>query len=129
MFEKINEPLASFPTFVLRMAKYLFFSFLFIIFIISIGTVGYYYFENMTWIDAFTNSSMTLADMGLISHLSTSTGKIFAAIYAVISGLLFFTISGIIFSPIIHRVLHTFHINSILINKPIADTQKKTGSE
>ena len=66
----------------------------------------------MNWIDAFTNSALTLADMGLVTPIVTKAGKIFAGIYALLSGLIFFSVVGIVFAPIIHRIFHKFHLDN-----------------
>lgn len=110
MFENVNDPLASTSMFVWRMIRYAFFSMIFIAIVLMIGTTGYYFFENMKLIDAFTNSALTLADMGLVTPIVTTSGKIFASFYALISGLLFFSIAGMLFAPIVHRFFHMFHL-------------------
>jgi hypothetical protein len=39
----------------------------------------------------------------------TSAGKLFAGLYALYAGLVFIVTAALIFSPIAHRILHTFH--------------------
>jgi hypothetical protein len=75
-----------------------------------IGMVGYHYFEGMDWIDAFANASMILSGMGPLGPLQTTAGKIFAGCYALYSGLALIAATGIIFAPIVHRLLHRFHM-------------------
>jgi len=41
----------------------------------------------------------------------TSSGKIFTGIYALLSGLVFFSFVGVIFAPIVHRLFHRFHLD------------------
>lgn len=73
------------------------------------GMVGYEHFEDLPWRDAFVNSAMLLGGMGPVNAPLTNGGKLFAGIYALYAGLVFLVILGIIFTPVIHRLLHTFH--------------------
>jgi hypothetical protein len=77
---------------------------------LAIGTVGYHVAEGLPWIDAFLNASMILNGMGPVDQLRTDGGKIFAALYAIYSGLAFLTIVAVLLAPIIHRGLHRFHL-------------------
>ena len=74
-----------------------------------VGMVGYESFENLAWRDAFINSAMLLGGMGPVNAPVTNGGKIFAGLYALYAGLVFLVILAIIFTPVIHRLLHTFH--------------------
>ena len=62
------------------------------------------------WVDSLLNASMILAGMGPVGVLNSDTAKVFASAYALFSGLVFITATGIVLSPIFHRVLHRFHI-------------------
>jgi len=77
---------------------------------LSIGIMGYHFFENLPWIDAFANAAMILSGMGPLSTLQTSSGKLFAGCYALFSGLAFLIIMGLVFAPVVHRFLHKFHL-------------------
>ena len=57
------------------------------------------------------NASMILSGMGPANVLTNTGAKIFASAYALFSGLVFIVVMGIIFAPIMHRVLHLFHID------------------
>jgi hypothetical protein len=76
------------------------------------GMAGYHYFEGMAWIDAFANASMILSGMGPLAPLQTYGGKLFAGFYALYSGLVLIVAAGVIFAPILHRVLHRFHLEA-----------------
>ncbi|MGZ8460561.1 MAG: hypothetical protein ACXWW2_09040 [Candidatus Deferrimicrobiaceae bacterium] len=60
--------------------------------------------------DALLNASMILGGMGPVAELHTTAGKLFASFYALFSGLVFITVSGLILAPVIHRFLHKFHL-------------------
>lgn len=111
MFEKHNEPVAPLSTFLFRMFYTISGGVILIAIIIIIGMFSFYSYEKMEWIDAFTNASMTFADMGLMVQPQTISGKFFASIYALFCQFAFFFIFALIFSPIIHRIYHQFHQN------------------
>ena len=60
--------------------------------------------------DAILNAAMILGGMGPVTELHTTAGKLFAAGYALFSGLLFIAVAGILFGPVFHRFLHRFHL-------------------
>jgi hypothetical protein len=66
----------------------------------------------MPWIDAFANAAMILSGMGPLAPLRTWGGKLFAGLYGLYSGLLLIAVAGLILAPIIHRVLHRFHLEA-----------------
>jgi hypothetical protein len=75
-----------------------------------IGIIGYHFLAGLTWVDSFLEASMILTGMGLVAVLTSSGAKIFASVYALFSGTVFLITTGIIVSPVIHRVLHRFHV-------------------
>jgi hypothetical protein len=76
------------------------------------GMLGYHYLEEMAWIDAFANAAMILSGMGPLAPLQTWGGKLFAGLYALYSGLALIAATGILFTPVIHRVLHRVRVES-----------------
>lgn len=83
----------------------------FALFVVSLGAgmLGYIYFESLPAIDAFLNSAMLLGGMGPVNPPVTPGGKLFAGLYALYAGLVFIVSAALIFTPIVHRVLHLFH--------------------
>ena len=76
-----------------------------------IGMIGYVAFEQLSWIDAFLNASMLLGGMGPVDPPRTVAGKLFAGLYALYAGLVFIVTAAVLFAPILHRVLHRFHVD------------------
>ncbi len=74
-----------------------------------IGMLGYERCENLAWRDAFLNSAMLLGGMGPVDAPKTPDGKVFAGVYALYCGLVFLIAAGVIFAPLLHRLLHRFH--------------------
>lgn len=77
---------------------------------LAIGMLGYGLAEGMGPVDAFLNSAMILSGMGPVGELKTTGGKLFAGFYAIFSGLLIVIATGFVLAPIMHRVLHAFHV-------------------
>jgi hypothetical protein len=110
-YESKHQPLISRRDFARRLAR----NFAAALVLISVslfgGMVGYRYLEGMAWIDAFANASMILSGMGPLGTLQTWGGKLFAGFYALYSGLALVLATGIVFAPVVHRMLHRFHLD------------------
>ena len=111
-FESKHQPLLSRRLFLKRLARNLAAAAILIGISLLAGMVGYRYLEGMSWIDAFVNAAMILSGMGPVGQLQTWGGKLFAGLYALYSGLALILASGIIFAPIVHRLVHDFHLKS-----------------
>jgi hypothetical protein len=48
--------------------------------------------------------------MGPVNALHTVGGKLFASLYALLSGLVFISIMAILVAPFAHRLMHKFHL-------------------
>lgn len=112
MFEHRKTPLLPFEAFLVRLVRHAGMGLAIIVIALGGGMIGYHHFESMTWIDSFANAAMILSGMGPLHPLLTDQGKLFAGLYALFSGLAFITIVGIIFVPIVHRLIHKFHLES-----------------
>ena len=78
---------------------------------LMIGITGYHFIGGFHWIDSLLEASMILGGMGPIKELPTETAKVFASIYALFSGIIFIGVMGIILSPVVHRIMHKFHVD------------------
>lgn len=76
---------------------------------LALGMAGYEYYENLPWRDAFLNAAMLLGGMGPVNAPTTNGGKVFAGLYALYAGLVFLVTVGLIFTPVVHRIMHKFH--------------------
>lgn len=111
-YESRHQRLLSRREFALRLARNFGASFILIGLSLAGGMAGYHYFEGMDWIDAYVNASMILSGMGPVTELKTAAGKLFAGSYALYSGLALILATGVIFAPVVHRLLHKFHLES-----------------
>jgi len=112
-FESRQQGLLSWGAFLWRLFTHFVAASSFIGVSLLVGMMGYHHFENMAWIDAFANAAMILSGMGPLTPLSTWNGKLFAGIYALYSGLAVIVAMGIILGPVVHRMLHRFHLQSV----------------
>ena len=111
-YEARHQPLLSRRAFALRLAAHAFATVLFIGASLLGGMAGYRYLEGMPWIDAFANAAMILSGMGPLIALQTWSGKLFAGCYALYCGLAVIVAMGLILGPVMHRLLHRFHLQS-----------------
>jgi hypothetical protein len=77
---------------------------------LAVGITGYMSLEGMGFVDAFVNAAMILSGMGPMGVLTHDSAKIFAGIYALVSGLLIFAVAGVALAPVFHRMMHRFHL-------------------
>jgi hypothetical protein len=112
MFEHHKQPLISRREFILRTLRYACLALLLVAISLGIGILGYRYFENLPWVDAILNAAMILGGMGPVNQLQTQGGKLFASFYALFSGIVFLFSVGVLLAPIIHRILHRFHLQN-----------------
>lgn len=76
---------------------------------LACGMAGYMHFERLSWVDAFVNSAMLLGGMGPVNLPGTTSGKLFAGCYALYAGLVFIVTAALMFTPVLHRLMHKFH--------------------
>ncbi len=112
MYEHRGEPLLPRPAFIRRALISVYTAAAVVVLALGVGVLGYRQLEGLSWIDAVLNASMILGGMGPVAELHTVWGKLFASAYALFSGIIFITVSGILLAPFLHRFLHRFHLES-----------------
>lgn len=110
-FERRQDPLLPRHLFLLRLARWTAAAGTILLGSLAVGVWGYHYFERLPWIDALLNASMIAGGMGPVDPIKTRGGKLFASLYALYSGLAIISAAGILFAPIFHRFLHSFHVD------------------
>jgi hypothetical protein len=110
MFERRSDPLLGRRQFVGRMLRSLAAATLVVVASLAMGTAGYHYLGSLTWIDALLNAAMILTGMGPVNPMVSVAGKLFATFYALYSGIVFLAATAILLAPVIHRMLHQFHV-------------------
>ncbi len=111
MFEHRSKPLLPRPAYIHRLFLHAGIALGLVVISLGIGVLGYHLLEGFPWIDALVNAAMILGGMGPVGELHTTTGKIFAAAYALFAGIIFLVVVGVLFAPAFHRFLHRFHLD------------------
>jgi hypothetical protein len=111
MFEGKHQKIVPATVFMKRLLIFIAIAVFLILFALIIGIAGYHWIAGLDWVDALLNAAMILGGMGPVNLLTSAGAKIFASVYALFSGLVFIAVMGIVFSPIVHRMLHKFHID------------------
>lgn len=109
-FESRHEPLLSRRRFLLRVATFFAIGVLLYAVSITIGMLGFHYFERISWMGAALNASMIMTGNGPITAMKSFDGRIFQMIYAVFGGLVFVLVVSVLLAPVIHRILHAYHL-------------------
>ncbi len=107
-----SKKIISNKDFGLRMLKLFTLSALFIAASLFMGVAGYHYFGNLTVLDSFYNACMILTGMGPVDKMMSDAAKLFSSFYSLYSGIAFLTSVAVLMSPIVHRALQLFHIDS-----------------
>ena len=112
-YETRHEPLAPMPIFRIRLLQSAGVMLVLIVVSLAIGMAGYHWLGRLdSWTDCLLNASMILGGMGPVDPMRTDAGKIFASMYALYSGIMLLASVGVMLSPVLHRVLHRFHLET-----------------
>jgi len=112
MYEKNSQPLLPRKQFLFRLFYHFMTGSVILLISLGIGILGYHTFGHLPWLDALLNASMILSGMGPVDAMTSVGGKWFASLYALLSGMIFLGVAGIIIAPVIHRFLHFMHLDA-----------------
>src|SRR6202521_1282306 len=110
-FERRHEKLAPVPVFIKRLAVSSGMAMLLVALVLFVGIAGCRSLAGFSWVDSLLEASMILGGMGPVNQLPNEHAKIFASAYALFSGLIFIAVMGLVLSPVVHRILHKFHVD------------------
>ena len=74
-----------------------------------VGVIGYHILGGLPWIDALLEASMILGGMGAISPMTNDAVKLFASFYALYSGLVILSTTGMLLAPWLHKLVYHTH--------------------
>lgn len=111
MYETRRQPLLPPAAFLRRLASHLAAAFVLLAGSIGVGMAGYMHLEGLAALDAFLDTAMLLGGMGPVHVPATSAGKLFAGLFALYAGLVFIATAALVLGPVVHRVLHRFHLD------------------
>ena len=109
MYETRKQPLLPRARFTRRLLLHVFIAAGLITASLGIGMAGYCGFEHLSPLDGFLNAAMLLGGMGPVNAPVTPGGKLFAGLFALYAGLVFIVTAALLFTPVLHRLLHKFH--------------------
>ncbi len=109
MYEQKHQKPVATGVFARRLLAHLAVAFVVLALSLAIGMFGYMQLERLSWVDAFLNSAMLLGGMGPVNAPMSTAGKLFAGAYALYAGLVFIVTAALLFTPIVHRIIHRFH--------------------
>jgi len=77
---------------------------------LGVGAAGYHYLDELPWLDATLNAAMILTGMGPVNPVVGPAAKVFAIVYALLSGVFFLTMVAVLLAPALQHLLHRFHL-------------------
>jgi UPF0716 family protein affecting phage T7 exclusion len=110
-YERRADDLAPRSIFIKRILGALGIALALILFSLCMGIAGYHFIGGFNFVDSLLEASMILGGMGPVNELHGDGAKIFASIYALYSGLVVIALMGIMLSPVVHRIMHKFHVD------------------
>lgn len=111
MYESYAQPMISRRAFVVRLAKHFVLTLGLLALWLVVGVLGYAWFGHLQPVDAFLNAAMIAGGMGPVDILTDDAAKIFAGIYAIVSGVVIIGAAGVTLAPVLHRVLHALNLD------------------
>ncbi|HLR78858.1 MAG TPA: two pore domain potassium channel family protein [Burkholderiaceae bacterium] len=111
MYESKSDAVLPTRDFLLRMARHLGIALAIVLVAILVGMAGHAAFEPVNWHDAVLNVSLMLAGIGPAILPQTIAGKVFFAFYNILVSLVFVALIGVVMAPVVHRVIHKFHLD------------------
>lgn len=112
MYEHHKQPLAPRNVFARRLILNALIGLALLVVSLGIGMIGYHTLEGLSWLDSLLNAAMILGGMGPVSPICSTAGKLFAGCYALFSGFVLLLVAGLILTPLLHRLLHRFHLEA-----------------
>ena len=111
MYESRRQPLLGQRAFLKRLLGHFAVAFALVLGSVAIGMAGYIRLEGFSALDAFLDTAMLLGGMGPVHVPRTDAGKLFAGFFALYAGLVFVATAALVLGPLVHRVLHRFHLD------------------
>jgi hypothetical protein len=111
MFERRSEPLLPFDRFLGRLMWSLVIAAVIDALALVIGAIGFRSLEGLPWADAYLNAALVVTGNGPIAHMGSTSGKVFLLVYALAGVVVFGAVIACVAAPLLHRVLHAFHLD------------------
>jgi hypothetical protein len=108
--ERRDQPLAPHWLFYRRLSINFALGLVLILVSLATGMLGYRYLEGLSWLRSFGHAAMILGGMGPYAEPVNDSSKLLEGIYAISCVLLLIGVTGLILSPVFHRVMHQLHL-------------------
>jgi hypothetical protein len=108
--ERRGQPLAPRWRFARRLAINVGIALVVVLMSLFIGMIGYHSLEELDWTQSFGHAAMILGGMGPYGPPKQESSQLFEGFYAIYCGLLLIGVTGLILSPVFHRVMHQLHL-------------------
>lgn len=108
--EHKSQPLAHKNIYYQRLATTTGYAIIIILIMLGIGTSGYHWLGRLPWVDSIYNAALILSGMGPVDILPGAAAKLFASVYAIVSGIVFIALIGLFLTPVFHRIMHRLHV-------------------
>jgi ABC-type uncharacterized transport system permease subunit len=76
---------------------------------LTLGVLGYHFIGKLGWVDAILEAAMILGGMGAVAPMHDDATKLFAAFYAMFSGFVVLSTTGLLLAPWLHRLVYHTH--------------------
>lgn len=111
MYESRLQPLISRTAFAWRILKHLLVVMVLMLVSVLLGMLGYWHFEGHSWSAAFMHTCFLLFGFGHLTQPQSLSGQIFLGFYSFYASLFFILMTGVLLTPVAHRLLHAFHLD------------------
>ena len=109
-FERQHENLLPRRQFAARVAMFVILGIFIEILAILMGSLGFHFLGGLSWLDGMLNATMVITGNGPAFEPHTTGAKIFQIIFSLGGVILFVLVLSVILAPVLHRVLHHFHL-------------------
>lgn len=111
MYESKSKSLITRKAFRKRMIFHVLLAVLVVVITLVVGVAGHIYFDDMAPGTALIASITLTSGLGLSIIPETTAGQLFTSFYGIFSGYVYIATSTIVIAPILHRILHKFHLD------------------
>ncbi len=110
-FESFKEEVVCLERFLLRQAMHFLWATSLFLVPVLFGVTGFYYSGDLTVEQAVINTFSVLGAVDLPYPLQDTAGRIFTAVFGLLTQTVFFVALALFLSPLLHRVLHHWHLD------------------
>ncbi len=108
--EKFEDELAHGLVFVLRMLRFFCYATALLLLGLIPSVLGFYFIEDKPFLQSLLNAISIIGSVSLPYSPQSEVGLLFIAIYSLLIDTLFLVAVGLLVTPVIHRILHKWHL-------------------